>query len=603
MTQNNSNLKENEKKDWQIGILSEDMIEREIQDNAESEVVNEMYIGSKSTLRNLKQKNNVYSRDTITSKDNVDVDGYEKIKEQIRREYQKEKEEKVRGKSLEISRISNADKSVNTFFEGKNKILGELKNDDMDSLREQKNEIIEAGSNMLEDLGDTNFNFKSSGSLLSLENNGVASLKKSEVVSIRDELRSRKLEMIEERQSEEERIKIGVRTEREFTKGQYGSNLTRVKSENLFSRRFNLRNQEDPGLSIGARVTSQEKKPEIYQGLPASKSSINYRRKEVVYNLDESSKIYSGFYDTNDQGMEGRKNETIPAYKYHDLLSRFNNLEIEKGELLKENGELKNEVSELIQRIKEIEKENLVRGNQGVQDLGYHRLEERAKKLKMENDKLQKQLFQMNMKKFNEMQMGDSNRGQKKDIFRSFDQRNMKMSRSKSRGRNFVASEGVVNPFNEENYFNLQREKVRTERSNNREVSKKIKFADSVVTMVGGLIQSKGKVNLKMTWHMLKKVLKEYFKMKKNPPPRGYEGNLPTAVKDNRIYGDLTKNQNIQGYNSERIENKFRNDLRGASPQNGTMSYRVEDFRGQRGLNKLEQDAKYMDYMNIRKDR
>lgn len=629
-------------KDWQIGQIDGDdlMIDKEDQNVVENDVVNEMYLGSKSSLRNLKKKNHLYSRDTLNSTEKGDVNEYEKFKEEIRKEFNREKEERVRGKSLEISRISNVDKSVTNFYDGKKnknyKILSELKEagsaKDGDMGTTDRNFDYNSGrsdSNLLDDLGtgDTNYNFKNSGSLLSFESSqNLASARRPEKVSIREELRSRKLEMIEERQSEEERNR-GFQTERERNvshgnnqepgyrhDGGYESNLMRVKSENIFSRRYNAKSNDHELAKIFGGNSKKEviEEPSI-TGIKSNLNSINYKRRDGPYNLDESSKIYNSFYNkTNDMGynsIELKARDVIPAYKYHELLSRFNKLEIEKGELEKENLELKNEMNGMVETIKQKDKEifmvNSKKSGMSIPLSDYRTLEERASKLKSENESLQKQLFQMNVRKFSEMDFSGqrSNQTSKADLFRSYDQRKMQVSRSKSRGKMFVSPQGVVSPFNEENYFSLQKEKVRTERSKNRELSKKVKFADSVVSMVKELVQNQAKVNLKTTWHMLKKVLKEYFKMKNRDERPRYEGNLPTAVKDNRIYGDLTKDHRIEGYKSERIDKKFRSDLRGASPQNaGGFSYRVEPYRDSKS-SKKEIDAKYMSYMNVRKDR
>lgn len=106
------------------------------------------------------------------------------------------------------------------------------------------------------------------------------------------------------------------------------------------------------------------------------------------------------------------------------------------------------------------------------------------------------------------------------------------MSINPRRGR----GQGHKTERNTENYFSLDRE-----------ASKKLKFADSVVSMLGNLtengqtsdnftrkdrVKTGRKTDLKSSWHMLKKIVREYFDMKKASQIAQYENNnLPTAVK------------------------------------------------------------------------
>lgn len=436
-----------------------------------------------------------------------------------------------------------------------------------------------------------------------------------ETVSVRDELRSRKLEMIEERESEHDRAKIAS-SDRHLLPNQHLHKQNFRKKDGQNSR---LRNKsEDPYTTSGQETSRFAKEliiPNEYsqnkllnpsdQDLLFSKKFFNKNGKEFSAILDESSNLnlysskeeesslnldggYKSYkrYSDNRNGLKQSGNflnNASSGQKNHEnrIELKCDRLEKENSVLIKNNDDLRFQVSSLKKQLDSSHRG----GSHGAKN---SKNSEEIAHLKKENEKLEQIIFKLQMElgnykmeeKLKNHQFDDASRSKdKNNPFRTFDERR---TRSKSRelntstqhqSKNSQYQSMSINPRrgrgqghkterNTENYFSLDRE-----------ASKKLKFADSVVSMLGNLtengqtsdnftrkdrVKTGRKTDLKSSWHMLKKIVREYFDMKKASQIAQYENNnLPTAVKGemNQFY-EFQKNEfssNLDGYKSERF--------------------------------------------------
>jgi len=372
----------------------------------------------------------------------------------------------------------------------------------------------------------------------------------SDVLNVREELRHKgRLEMIEEQSEDDHKRRMySTQTDR-FVKPPPDHLHSRNKSDSFIQMEVDKRDSSIISGANGGNITG---------------------RRQI--NLDESSNLYS-MYNKRDDTLKLDKTIDIPrpdinnnilVYRdeskngisssdYYGAIGKCSRLE-------KENEDLKLALKQLKEKYDKC-LANKVDPNEVIE------LKTELAETRKSNVHLESIIFKLQVQLKNQAAQMPHNFG-KGHQHQSYDA-GLVMQRSKSRDQIYVSQNGLVSPFDRSDYFNHQSSGVEPSRPPTKSISKdqakKIKFSESVVTMVQGLIASEKEIPLKQAWQLLKKVITEYFAMKSgrrggrslSPTRNANNQNLPTAVKNNDVYGDLTKERLNRKQNTMSMTDRF----------------------------------------------
>ena len=487
--------------------------------------IDDLYSSVQDNIQQIKMKNQKYSRETITSRDSVDLESYKQYKSKLIREFERDKDSKIRSKSFDKSSTSPTDpfepQLTDKYTLREAEVQGILKSPN--TKRCPKMPVFEQSDAFFKETD----NQKEPTNKRQQSPSAEKRVRINDMVKVREELKSKaNLEIIQEKNSgkkmrEDEHHSVQMDIPDHSYPNNNMNKLQRIKSD-PFIRSDPYKGLKDTSINTGISYT------------------INPREKTI--NLDESSQLYSNYrkdetlaFDKSDikigfmQDRYLKNKESTPQVseqEYYKALGKCARLEKEKQNLYEDNMVLRREL-------------DLARQKRGHHD--HSQVYEDLENVKKMNDDLVEELFQLKLQLKRENGLN-------------------KLKRSKSRDQIYVSNNGVVSPFSPSEYFTSRRDTPQIT-SISKEQSKKIKFAESVVQMVSGLTRNNKEVQLKQAWKLLKQVITEYFEMKHNLEnshfspqkiDKYHAKNLPTAMK-NDFYGDLTKNKQLEGAKSDRF--------------------------------------------------
>lgn len=331
---------------------------------------------------------------------------------------------------------------------------------------------------------------------------------------------------------------------------------------------INSRMENMPSMSnlkvIQERESEEDKKHQMQsylfresEGNPIQEmvhSRVEKSQKPAWNILDESSNLYS-VYNQNDQN---RLDKTVSSnFVLEDELAKM-----QKGGLKRSNFNLPSpqnprRFSAISRNTKnETEKDQLKKQN--VQ------LQARVRELEIKNRDMNS-LIQKNL------ELEDTIRNLRNQVASIKRSDRKEGSKSVTNEQIYVSESGIVSPFHRNHNLDAENRDISSGNSN----KTKLKFADSVLDMVSQLLsdkeqQMKENQTIKKSWKVLKRVVSEYFELKKlqidvsthkNQNKVMKEYNLPTATKD-IVYRDLKNLSLNRAGNGVQSEKYLKRDLR-----------------------------------------